>query len=103
MALEAGGKDLGEVGVRMNRLIGCGPVLLGGGQVTGIDDSGNYVIGGNQDMGNYMVHMLKLQKLLAEAYGLSTRKNDAPSVHAGNCFRGTSGVPPVPARIMRCS
>ncbi|MDE0713995.1 MAG: DUF4856 domain-containing protein [Gammaproteobacteria bacterium] len=77
MALEAGGKDLGEVGVRMNRLIGYGPVLLGGGQVTGIDASGNYVIGGNQDMGNYMVHMLKVQKLLAEAFGLSARKNDA--------------------------
>ncbi len=77
MALEAGGKDLGEVGVRMNRLIGYGPVLLGGGQVIGIDASGDYVIGGNQDMGNYMVHMLKLQKLLAEAYSLSARKNDA--------------------------
>lgn len=77
MALEAGGKDLGEVGVRMNRLIGYGPVLLGGGQVTGIDDQGNYVIGGDQDMGNYMVHMLKLQKLLGEAYGLEARKNDA--------------------------
>ena len=77
MALEAGGKDLGEVGVRMNRLIGYGPALLGGGQVTGIDASGNYVIGGNQDMGNYMAHMLKLQKLLAEAFDLSARKNDA--------------------------
>ncbi len=77
MALETGGNDLGEIGVRMNRLIGYGPVLLGGGQVTGIDDRGNYVIGGDQDMGNYMVHMLKLQTLLAEAYGLQAKKNDA--------------------------
>ncbi len=77
MALEAGGKDLGDVGVRMNRLIGYGPVLLGGGQVTGIDDSGNYVTGGDQDMGNYMVHMLKLQHLLGESFALEGRKNDA--------------------------
>ena len=77
MALETGGKDLGEVGVRMNRLIGYGPVLLGGGQVTGIDDTGNYMIGGDQDMGNYMAHMLKLQQLLASAYDLQARKNDA--------------------------
>ncbi len=77
MTLETGGKSLGEVGVKVNRLIGYGPVLLGGGQVTGIDADGNYEIGGTQDMGNYMVHMLKLQKLLDEAYNLRAKKNDA--------------------------
>lgn len=77
LALETGGKDLGEVGTRMNRLIGYGPVLLGGGQVTDIDANGNYVLSDSQDMGNYMVHMLKLQKLLSEAYGLQAKKNDA--------------------------
>ncbi len=83
MALETGGKDLGDVGVRMNRLIGYGPVLLGGGQVVGVDDQGNYRIGGSQDMGNYMVHMLKLQNLLAEAYDLKGRKNDLTAELAG--------------------
>lgn len=77
MALESSGKGLGEVGVKMNRLVGYGPVLLGGGQVMSIDDKGEYVIGGDQDMGNYMVHMLKLQKLLADSYELKARKNDA--------------------------
>ena len=77
MALATGSKDLGAIGVRINRLIGYGPVLLGGGQVTGIDDQGGYIMGGNQDMGNYMVHMLKLQQLLVEAYDLKARKNDA--------------------------
>ena len=32
MALETSGQDLGEAGIRMNRLVGYGPVLLGGGQ-----------------------------------------------------------------------
>lgn len=77
MALETGGKDLGEVGVKMNRLIGYGPVLLGGGQVIDVDAGGQYQTGGSQDMGNYMVHMIKLQKLLADSFGLEGRKNDA--------------------------
>ncbi|MCY4313027.1 MAG: DUF4856 domain-containing protein, partial [Gammaproteobacteria bacterium] len=77
MALETGGKDLGEVGTRMNRLIGYGPALLGGGQVTGIDADGNYQIGGAKDLGGYMVHMLKLQKLMDDAYSLQAKKNDA--------------------------
>ena len=77
MALETGGKDLGEVGVKINRLIGYGPALLGGGQVTGIDSNGEYTIGGTQDLGNYMVHMLKLQGLLASTFDLQAKKNDA--------------------------
>ncbi|MCY4050987.1 MAG: DUF4856 domain-containing protein [Gammaproteobacteria bacterium] len=77
MALETGGKDLGEVGTRINRLIGYGPVLLGGGQVTGIDADGNYQIGGTRDIGGYMVHMLKLQKLMDDTYNLEAKKNDA--------------------------
>ena len=51
MALETSGRSLGEAGVRMNRLVGYGPVLLGGGQVTGIDSDGNFLIGGNRSMG----------------------------------------------------
>ncbi len=77
MALETGGKDLGAVGTRMNRLIGYGPVLLGGGQVNGIDADGNYQIGGTQDLGGYMVHMLKLQKLMDDTFDLQAKKNDA--------------------------
>ena len=79
LALQAGGKDLGEMGVKMNRLLGFGPVLLGGGQVTGVDADGNYIIGGEQEMGSYMVHMLKLQTLLATSFDLQARKNDATS------------------------
>ena len=76
MALETSGRSLGEAGVRMNRLVGYGPVLLGGGQVTGIDSDGNFLIGGNRSMGEYQVHMVKLQKLLGDTFNLEARKND---------------------------
>ena len=76
MALETSGRSLGEAGVRMNRLVGYGPVLLGGGQVTGIDSDGNFLIGGSRSMGEYQVHMVKLQKLLGDTFKLKARKND---------------------------
>ena len=76
MALETSGRSLGEAGVRMNRLVGYGPVLLGGGQVIGIDSDGNFLIGGNRSMGEYQVHMVKLQKLLGDTFKLKARKND---------------------------
>jgi len=83
MALETSGRDLGEAGVRMNRLVGYGPVLLGGGQVTGIDSNGNLQTGGNRSMGEYQVHMIKLQKLLGDTFGLKARKNDVTANMAG--------------------
>lgn len=61
IALDTGGKNLGELSIKLNRLVGYGPVLLGGGQVVALDDQGQYITGGGKDMGNYMVHMLKLQ------------------------------------------
>ena len=76
MSLETSGRDLGEAGVRINRLVGYGPVLLGGGQVTGIDANGNLQTGGDRSMGEYQVHMIKLQKLLADTFALKARKND---------------------------
>jgi hypothetical protein len=76
MALETSGRDLGEAGIRMNRLVGYGPVLLGGGQVIGIDNKGDFITGGDRSMGEYQVHMIKLQKLLGDSFGLKGRKND---------------------------
>jgi len=83
MALETSGRDLGESGVRMNRLVGYGPVLLGGGQVTGIDAYGNLQTGGSRSMGEYQVHMIKLQKLLGDTFALKARKNDVTKEMAG--------------------
>ena len=76
MALETSGQDLGEAGIRMNRLVGYGPVLLGGGQVIGIDNKGGFITGGDRSMGEYQVHMIKLQKILGDKFDLKARKND---------------------------
>ena len=76
MALETSGQDLGEAGIRMNRLVGYGPVLLGGGQVLGIDNNGGFITGGDRSMGEYQVHMIKLQKILGDTFDLKARKND---------------------------
>lgn len=80
LALQAGGKDLGATAVKLNRLIGYGPVLLGGGsggRVVGIDADGGYTMGEAPSMGDYMVNMIKVQRLLAETFDLQARKNDA--------------------------
>jgi hypothetical protein len=76
MALETSGQDLGEAGIRMNRLVGYGPVLLGGGQVLGIDNNGGFITGGDRSMSEYQVHMIKLQKILGDTFYLKARKND---------------------------
>ena len=76
MALETSGQDLGEAGIRMNRLVVYGPVLLGGGQVLGIDNNGGFITGGDRSMGEYQVHMIKLQKILGDTFDLKARKND---------------------------
>ena len=76
MALQTSGRDLGETAVRLNRLIGFGPVLLGGGQVAGIGSDGLLTVSGERSMGEYMVHMIKVQALLADRFGLEVKKND---------------------------
>lgn len=76
LALQAGGKDLGATGVKLNRLIGFGPVLLGNTQVSGIDSEGNYVQDTNVKMDEYMLQMLEVQELMVDAFGVKARMND---------------------------
>jgi len=76
MALQAGGKDLGALSVSLNRLIGFSPVLLGNTQVTSIDADGNYQQTNSVDLKEYALQMLKLQKVLDEAYDIKARNND---------------------------
>ena len=57
----------------MNRLVGYGPVLLGGGQVLGIDNNGGFITGGDRSMSEYQVHMIKLQKILGDTFDLKAR------------------------------
>lgn len=79
MALHSGGSRRGGSTVELLRLVGYGPVLLGGGQVTGIDADGEYVITETVSMGEYMTNMLQIQKIMVEDYGVMARKNDALS------------------------
>ncbi len=83
MALQTSGQDLGEVAVKLNRLIGYGPVLLGGNQIIGIDASGNLETGGNRSMGEYMTHMIKVQDFLARNFNLQIKQNDVTGQMAG--------------------
>ena len=76
MALQVGKKNLGETAVKMNRLIGYGPVLMNASQVTGVDSQGNFLKDEAQSWGEYQLHMLKLQKLMADKFGLAGKVND---------------------------
>ena len=75
LALQAGPNDLGETAEKMNSLLGYGPWLMNSSQVIDIDVSGNYVKE-EQDMQAYMLHMLKLQQLMVDSFGITARNND---------------------------
>ena len=76
MALQAGRKNLGEVAVKMNRMIGYGPLLPNGSQVVDVDANGDFIKDQGKSMGEYMLHMLKIQKLMVQEFGVKARAND---------------------------
>ena len=76
LSLQTGRKNLGETAVKLNRLIGFGPVMPNFSQVTDIDSNGNYVKSQSNGLDNYMVHMLKVQKLMIDKMGVAARSND---------------------------
>jgi hypothetical protein len=76
LALQTGKSDLGETAKKMNRLIGFGPLMPNLSQVADIDSKGNYVRDQGETWGGYMMHMLKLQKLLIAEFGIKARNND---------------------------
>ena len=76
MALQAGRKNLGEVAVKMNRMIGFGPLLPNGSQVVDVDANGDFIKDQGKGMGEYMLHMLKIQKLMVQEFGVKARAND---------------------------
>lgn len=77
LSLQAGRNKLGETAVKLNRMIGFSPVLLGNTQVTGIDAEGNYIQSSSITMEEYMLHMLKVQKLMVDQFDVKARSNDA--------------------------
>ena len=76
LSLQTGRIQLGETAVKLNRLIGFGPVLPNSSQVVDIDSKGNYVKGESSGIEEYMVHMLKVQKLMVDKFDVKARKND---------------------------
>lgn len=75
LALQMSGEDLGGTAVQLNRLIGFSPALLGNTQVTGIDANGAYVQSKGPSLPDYMGHMIKVQNLLDERFGLQAKGN----------------------------
>ena len=76
LALQVGKYNLGETGTKLNRLIGFGPVLLNASQVVGMDSSGNYIKDEAISWGEYKLHMLKVQKLMVDAFQVKARAKD---------------------------
>lgn len=76
MALQTGKNNLGETAVKLNRMIGFSPVLLGNTQVSGIDSDGNYTQETSESLEEYMLHMLKVQKLMVDTFKIEARSND---------------------------
>lgn len=75
LALEAGGVNLGETGVKLNRLLGYSPVLLGNTQVVALVD-GEFVQSSSISLSEYRVHMIKVQKLMLDSFAVEARNKD---------------------------
>ena len=76
LALEAGPNSLGEAGARINSLLGAGPWLPNLSQVTDIASDGSYVKDEAVSLQEYQLHMLKLQNLMVDKFGVVARSND---------------------------
>jgi hypothetical protein len=76
MAIQSGKSNLGETAVKMNRLIGFGPILMNASQVSGVDSMGNFMKDEAISWDEYQMHMLKVQKLMVDAFGIDARSND---------------------------
>ena len=82
LALETGGVNLGETGVKMNRLLGYSPVLLGNTQVKALVD-GEFVQSSSVSLSEYRVQMIKLQKLMIDDFAVEARDKDVTANLAG--------------------
>ena len=82
LALQCGPENLGEAAVKMNRMMGFGPVLLNSSQVVGVDSNGNFIKDQAQEWSEFKLHMLKIQKLMIDEFGVTAKANDQLSAMA---------------------
>jgi hypothetical protein len=75
LSLHTGKFSLGSLGSELDALIGYGPVLMNGTQVSGLDATGAYQMA-DASVDGYMVNMLKVQNLMAEEFGVVAKNND---------------------------
>ncbi len=76
LALQCGKNNLGETAVKLNRMMGYGPVLMNASQVVGVDSSGNYIKDQAEEWDDYKLHMLKIQKLMIDQFDVKAKAND---------------------------
>ena len=75
LSLHTGKFSLGSIGAELDELIGFGPVLMNGAQVSGLDATGAYQLA-PASVDEYMVNMLKVQNLMSEEFGVVAKNND---------------------------
>ena len=56
--------------------MGFGPVLLNASQVVGVQSNGNFIKDQAQDWGEFKLHMLKIQKLMVDEFGVVAKSKD---------------------------
>ena len=85
MALQVGKENIGETATKLNRMVGFGPMLLDETQIVGIKgmmgSDGKYItseyeMGKIYSMHDAKLHMLKIQKLMIDEFGVEARGND---------------------------
>ena len=76
MAMQSGKSNLGATATKMNELMGFGPVTLNNSYVTGMDSNGNFVMDRKRSWSDYQLHMLKIQQMMVDTFGVKSRVND---------------------------
>ena len=85
MALQVGKNNIGETATKLNRMVGFGPMLMDETQIVGIKgmmgSDGKYItseyeMGKIYSMHDAKLHMLKVQKLMIDEFGVVARSND---------------------------
>ena len=76
LSLEAGKIDRSSVAKRLTSLTGYGPWLPNSSQVVDISSDGNYLKDEASSLESYQLHMLKVQQLMVDEFGVKARNND---------------------------